>query len=111
MIKSYSVLGQVNPSANTAVALYTGAAGVQTVCSSLCVTNTASDQAIASYDVAVVPAGQTLATKNYVRKKALLNPSESASITLGMTLGPGDAVWVSASSANFAFSLFGAKGS
>lgn len=110
MIKAYAVLGQVNPAASSATALYTSPASTQTVCSSLTVTNTGTDGVISTYDIAVVPTGQSLSTRHYIRRKAPLDCSDSVSITIGITLGAGDAVWVSASSANLAFSLFGSKG-
>ena len=110
MIKSYSILGQANPAAATNTALYTSPASTQTVCSSLCVTNTATDGSIGTYDIAVVPSGETLSTKHYIRKNVPLTASDFASVSIGITLGAGAAIWIKASTAAFAFSLFGAKG-
>ena len=107
MPTNYKVLGQSNPAATTAVALYTVPAATQTIVSTVVVTNQAATAG--TYRIAVRVAGATLATNQYIAYDVSLPANASDTLTLGLTLGATDVVTVYASSATFSFSAFGSE--
>jgi len=106
MATTYKVLGQSNPAATTATTLYTVPSATSTVVSTITVANTGVS---GTYRIAVRPAGATLAILHYVVYEASLNSNDSLTFTLGLTLATTDVVTVYASTANFAFGLYGSE--
>lgn len=107
MPTSYKVLGQVNPSATTATTAYTVPSATETVVSTITVANLGA--APGTYRIAVRPNGESLANKHYIVYDATVAPQDSQTLTLGITLDASDVVTVYASTANFAFNLFGSE--
>lgn len=107
MANTYKVLGQSNPSATTATTLYTVPSATSAVCSTLCVCNLSTTSI--TYRVAVRPAGATLANQHYIVYDATLAGSDSAFLTLGISLAATDVVTVYASTENASFSLYGSE--
>lgn len=107
MATTYKVLGQVNPSATTATTAYTVPSATETVISTITVCNLGA--APASYRIAVRPDGATLENKHYIAYDATLAPQDTQTLTLGITLNAADVVTVYASTATFAFNLFGSE--
>ena len=107
MAATYKVLGQVNPSATTATTAYTVPSATETVISTITVCNLGA--APASYRIAVRPDGATLENKHYIAYDATLAPQDTQTLTLGITLNAADVVTVYASTATFAFNLFGSE--
>ena len=107
MATSYKVLGQVNPAATTATTAYTVPSSTETVISTIAICNTGA--APATYRIAVRPNGASIETKHYVVYDSSLAPQDTQTLTLGMTLDATDVVTVYASTANFAFNLFGSE--
>jgi glucose-6-phosphate dehydrogenase assembly protein OpcA len=103
----YKVLGQVNPSGNTATTLYTAPSGASAIVSTLNICNQAA--AAATFRVAVRPAGATLANTHYVAFDTTVPANDSIGLTLGITLATTDVVTVQANSATVSFSLFGSE--
>lgn len=103
----YKVLGQQNPTANTATTLYTVPAATSAITSTLNVCNLSN--ANVAFSVAVRPAGATLANVHYLTYNTTLPASDSIGMTLGMTLATTDVVTVSANTGNVTFSLFGTE--
>lgn len=101
------MLGQVNPSATTATTAYTVPSATETVVSTITVCNAGA--APATYRIAVRPNGETLATKHYIVYDSTVAPQTTDTLTLGITLDATDVVTVFASTANFAFNLFGSE--
>lgn len=99
------VLGQVNPSANTATTLYTVPAGKTAVISTIVVANLAATAA--SYRIAIRVGGSALSNEEYIAYDVALSASDSTALTLGITLAATDVVTVYASSATVAFNAFG----
>jgi hypothetical protein len=62
---SNKVLGQANPAGNTSTVLYTVPAMRKLLAALLIVCNSDITGIIATYSVAVVPSGQSLAAKHY----------------------------------------------
>lgn len=107
MPTSYKVLGQVNPSATTATTAYTVPSATETVVSTITVANLGA--APGTFRIAVRPNGESLANKHYIVYDATLAPQDSQTLTLGITMDASDVVTVFASTANFAFNLFGSE--
>ena len=101
------MLGQVNPSATTATTAYTVPSATETVISTITVANLGA--APGTFRIAVRPNGESLANKHYIVYDATVAPQDSQTLTLGITMDASDVVTVYASTANFAFNLFGSE--
>lgn len=107
MAITYKVLGQSNPSANTNTNLYTVPSATSTVCSTMVICNQSTGAA--KFRIAVRPAGATIDSSHYLSYDSNLNPNDSITMTIGMTLATTDVVTVRADSATVSFSLFGSE--
>jgi hypothetical protein len=107
MPTTYKVLGQVNPSATTATTAYTVPSATQTIISSIVVSNLGASAA--TYRISVRPGGEAQANKHYVVYDATIAATDSLTLTLGITLAATDVVTVYASTATFAFNLYGSE--
>jgi hypothetical protein len=107
MATTYKVLGQSNPAATTATTLYTVPSATSTVVSTITVCNIGTT--VGTFRIAIRPAGATLANQHYLAYDATLSGADMLTFTLGLTLATTDVVTVYASSANFAFSIFGSE--
>lgn len=107
MASTYKVLGQVNPASTTATTLYTVPALTSTVISTITVCNQAAS--LATFRIAIRPAGESLVAKHYVAYDVSLPANESISLTIGITLATTDVVTVYASSATLSFNAFGSE--
>lgn len=111
MAKDYKVVGQAAPSADTDTVLYTVPANTSFVASSLVIANRDSGSS-AAYRVAVVPNGESLGLKHYLRYNVLIDARGHADIVIGIALSAGDAVYVHAvGTPHLSFSLFGVENS
>jgi len=106
-VLNYKVLGQSNPASATDTPLYTVPAATQAVVSTITICNQSGSSP--TFRVAVRPAGAALAAQHYIAYDAPLDPNDTASLTLGITLGPTDVITVRASSAAVSFSAFGSE--
>jgi hypothetical protein len=106
MATTYKVLGQVEPAATTATALYTVPASTSAVCSTLSICNTGAST---TYRVAIRPAGATLADLHYIVYEAAIEQYNTTLLTLGITLATTDVVTVYAGTATVVFNLFGSE--
>lgn len=109
MGKVYKVAGQALPAAATDTLLYTVPASTNFVESTLSICNQDISGSAIRYRVAVVPNGQTLAAKHYIAFDKLVDIADSKFLTLGLSMGPGDMIYVRSSSATTSFSLFGVE--
>lgn len=107
MATTYKVLGQSNPSGNTATTLYTTPSDTATVASTLTICNQAATAA--TFRAAIRPAGETLAAKHYISYDTNIPANDTISLTLGLTLAQTDIVTVYANSASLSFNLFGSE--
>jgi hypothetical protein len=108
MAEALSTLGQSNPKATTDTDLFTVAASTQVAVSLISACNQSSSVA-ATFRVAVVPTGDTLAAKHYVYFDVDLDPRASFTEKVGWGMQAGDKVVVRASSANVSFGAWGSK--
>jgi hypothetical protein len=107
MARVYKVLGQVNPSATTASALYTNPAATETVISTITVCNLSSSAA--TYRLFVRPNDETLANKHYIAFDSTVGGNDTVALTLGITTDELDVLYCYASTASVAFGVFGTQ--
>jgi len=96
--------------ANTNTILYQVPASTQTVVSTITVCNQASTAA--TFNIAVIKAGTTVATQNYVAYGTPIAGNDTIALTLGITLsnaGTGDTIVVYSSTSTLSFSAFGSQ--
>jgi hypothetical protein len=103
----YKVLGQSNPAATTATTLYTVPSNTSTIVTTLNICNMAAT--VATFRIAVRPAGATLASTHYLSYDTSLPANDSIGMTLGITLAATDVVTVYASTTTVNFTLFGTE--
>jgi hypothetical protein len=88
--------------------LYTVPAGTETTVTSIYVTN--HDSVQRTYDLAVVPAGETLSLKHHIRWDMPVGSSDFDLTTAKLTLSAGDKVYVFPSTINkVGFTAFGVE--
>ena len=109
MAKAYKIAGQLAPAADTNSILYTVPANGSFVESTLSVCNRNKTGTIAAFRIAVVPSGGTLSDAHYLVYDDLLDSRKSRFLTLGLSLGAGDQVYVRSSTSELSFSLFGVE--
>jgi glucose-6-phosphate dehydrogenase assembly protein OpcA len=109
MPSSYKVLGQSNPAATTATALYTVPSSTSSVISSISIANLAATSA--TFRLIVQKSGETstITDKQYIGYDITVGGSDTTIITVGLTLATGDVVKVYASTATVAFQAFGSE--
>ena len=84
MATAYKVLGQSNPTGNTATSLYTVPSSTDTVASTLTICNQAASAG--KFRIAIRPAGETLAAKHYISYDTNIPANDTISLTVGITL-------------------------
>ena len=107
MATIYKVLGQINPTANTATTVYTVPASTNTVISTVTVCNQAVTAA--SFSLAVRPAGEALASKHYVNFNTSIPANDTLALTLGITMAATDVLTANANTATVSFNAFGTE--
>lgn len=107
MAKSYKILGQVNPTIDTATTLYTVPSSTDSIVSTINICNSGS--AATTCRVAAVPSGESLSLKHYLVYNATVSANDSISLTIGVTMTAGDLITVYASTGSVAFSAFGSE--
>jgi glucose-6-phosphate dehydrogenase assembly protein OpcA len=103
----YKVLGQSNPAATTATALYTVPASTSAILSTVTVCNQAASAD--SFRIAIRPAGATLAAQHYVAYDVAIAANDTTCLTLGLTLATTDVVTVYSGTATMSFAAFGSE--
>ena len=110
MSKSYKIAGQAASVTDTDIDLYEVPADTDFVSSTLCVVNRETAYvAPATFRIAIVPSGETLANEHYIEFDRFIVSRDSRRFTLGFSLAEGDKVVVRANTAKLSFSLFGVE--
>jgi hypothetical protein len=107
MATIYKVLGQINPTANTANTVYTVPASTNTVISTITVCN--QSNTAASFSLAVRPAGEALAAKHYVSFNTSVPSNDTIGLTLGITMAATDVLTANANTSTISFNVFGTE--
>jgi hypothetical protein len=105
MAEVYKILGQSAPSATTATDVYTVAASTEAIVSSVTVCERGG--AAATFRIAFLVGGGTVATTDYIAYGHAIGANETIVFTLGVGMATTDQVEVYASSANLTFNVFG----
>lgn len=107
MATTYKVLGQINPTANTATTLYTVPAATQTVVSTISVCNQAATAS--TFSLAVQPAGAAIAAKHYLNYQTSIPGNDTITVTIGLTLGNTDVISANVGSASISVHAYGSE--
>ena len=117
MATNYKVLAQTGSSGNygngaatlaaatTNYNLYTVPAATQTVVSTLVIANQAATAA--TYRIGIRPAGAAIALHQYIAYDVSIGANDSTALTLGISLGATDQVFIYASATTLTFTMFG----
>jgi hypothetical protein len=104
---TYKVLGQINPSANTATTVYTVPSLTSAVLSTVTVCNQSSVGA--TFRLAVRPAGEAIAAKHYINYDTPVPANDTVSLTLGITMATTDVLTANANTSTLSFNAFGSE--
>lgn len=107
MPTAYKVLGQVNPTANTLTQVYNVPQSNSTIVSTVVVCNQGTTAS--AFRLAVVPSGNTTASKHYLNYDTPVPGSDAISITIGMTLGANDTIFANTLTGTMSLSVFGSE--
>ena len=107
MATAYKILGQAAPSANTAATLYTVPSATEAIVSALTICNRGN--AAATYRIAFVPSGESLASKHYFAYETSVGAYDTTSADTKFGLATGDVVSVYASTADLTFIVSGVE--
>ena len=112
MALKYKILGQSNPSAGSSTLIYQ-VPSTSTDCYAIISTITVCAQASGmTYRIAVRKNGESAnLTKQYVVYDAPINANDTVTLTLGITLGFADMIYVYASGGSMIFNVYGVENS
>jgi hypothetical protein len=108
MTDTLLVLGQAYPTAATTTTLYTVPAATSTTCSTLVICNQ-STTAADSVNVAVQVGGAALTNKQYMIYQMPMQPNNTYTATIGMSLATTDVVSCYSTNGTSSFNLFGVQ--
>ena len=113
MAQTYKILGQIQPSVNTATNLYSSGA-VSAVIQSIYICN--QNGANANVDIIVRPTGETLGNQHYILQNQLVGQSDTIILNLNVTMNSNVVLVANnryrageSKSANVSFSAFGVE--
>lgn len=107
MADTLRILGQVVPTANVLTDLYTVPVATMTSVSSFVVCNQAGTNV--SFSVSVAVNGESDNPKQYIYYLVFLDPNDTFTATLGISLASGDVFRVESDTAGVSFNLFGVE--
>lgn len=108
MADTLKVLGQSYPTAATTTTLYTVPAATSAMCSTLVICNQ-STTAADSVNIAVRIAGAALTNAQYIIYQMPIQPSNTYTATIGISLATTDVVSCYATNGTSSFNLFGVQ--
>jgi len=107
MPRNYTILGQINPTANTLSKLYEVPAANSAVISSINIANL--DANAAAFSVAANVSGVATANANYLAWRVSVPGNDSISLSLGITLNASSQISVNSNTSSISFSAFGTE--
>jgi hypothetical protein len=102
----YKVLGQL-AATTTATAVYTVPSSTETVVSTITVCNRAN--AAKTYRIILRPNDEALDNKHYLAFDVAIAANDTVALTLGITMDASDKLYVSSSSNDLTFNVFGSE--
>jgi hypothetical protein len=103
---AYKVLGQL-AATTTATAVYTCPSSTETVVSTITVCNRAA--ASKTYRIILRPNDETLDNKHYLAYDVIIAANDTTALTLGITMDASDKLYVSSSTNDLTFNVFGSE--
>ncbi len=111
MARSYRILGQSNPTANTLTNLYRVPVGNSAIISSITIANlNESDGVGNSFSIAVNVSGVAVSNTNYIAYRVNCPARDSITLTLGITMNAGSNISVNANSSRKSFVVYSSNG-
>ena len=107
MTTTYKILGQINPTANTATTLYTVPASTQTVISTIAICN--QSNTASTFSLAVQPSGAAVTAKNYINYQTAIPGNDTITLTIGMTLSNTDVISANVGSNTISIHAYGSE--
>lgn len=107
MPRRYTILGQINPSANVLTTLYQVPAGNSSVISSINIANL--DANAAAFSIAANLSGVATANSSYLAWRVTVPGNDSIALSLGVTLNASSYLSVNANTSTVTFSAFGTE--
>ena len=108
MAQNFKILGQIDLTSTSLENVYTVPANRETVISTVVIANRTS--ASTTFTLALRDAGATVANKHYLAFGVPIGPTDSTTITLGITAEATDVLSVSAGTANaLSVNVFGTE--
>jgi hypothetical protein len=107
MPRRYSILGQINPTANTLTTLYQVPAGNSAVISSINIANL--DANAAAFSIAANLTGAITANASYLAWRVSIPGNDSIALSLGVTLNASSYLSVNSNTSTVTFSAFGTE--
>jgi len=102
----YKVLGQL-AATTTATAVYTVPASTETVVSTITVANRSASAR--TYRIILRPNDEALDNKHYLAYDVSIAASDTVALTLGITMDATDKLYVSGSTNDLTFNVFGSE--
>jgi hypothetical protein len=102
----YKVLGQL-AATTTATAVYTVPSSTETVVSTITVCNRSASAR--SYRIILRPNDETLDNKHYLAYDVQIAANDTTALTLGITMDATDKLYVSGSTNDLTFNVFGSE--
>ena len=105
--ESFESLGQVRPAANTLTDCLTVDSNEQNIVSSVIIANLSNQ--VDYYSISHAINGAADDPMQYLAEMILLNPRDSFTLTLGITLTGDDVIRVKSQNGNIAFNFYGVR--
>jgi hypothetical protein len=106
MAEAYKVLAQSNPAATTSTDVYTVPAATSAIISTAVFCNRSATNKI-EFRFSVAPAGAALSNEQYIYYDVSLQPSDTLTLTIGITLETTDKLRVYTDNATLSVNIFG----
>jgi hypothetical protein len=103
---AYKVLGQL-AATTTATAVYTCPSSTETVVSTVTLCNRSN--VATDYKLILRPDDETLADKHYLAYDVAIAANDTVALTLGITMDASDKLYVSSSTNDLSFNVFGSE--
>ena len=107
MPRNYTILGQINPTANTLPKLYSVPASNSAVISSINIANL--DGNAAAFSIAANLSGSATTNTNHLAFRVSIPGNDSIALSLGVTLNASSQLSVNANTSTLSFSAFGTE--
>lgn len=105
--ESFESLGQVRPAANTLTDVFTVDDNEQNIVSSVIIANLSRQ--VDYYWISHALEGAVDDPAQYIASEAIVNPNDSFTLTLGLTLAGTDVIRAKSQNGNIAFNFYGVR--